>query len=234
MVALTNKVIVITGAGTGLGRETAIQAAKAGAKVAVCCRQQANMDSLLSTGLAPYKDNVLALQVDVSVEKEVKRFVEAIITTFGRIDVLVNNAAIFENYEVVDMPLSSWERHFENNVTTAFLMAQNVIPIMRSQKDGRIISLTSGLARQGAAGFGAYSASKAALESLSYSIEEEEYQNGISTCTFNTGVMKSALHAIGDDPRDVAPILLYLAGQPTLRGTTVVTYDELKDKVTPQ
>ncbi|WP_096198893.1 SDR family NAD(P)-dependent oxidoreductase [Bacillus sp. FJAT-45350] len=227
MVALTDKVIVITGAGTGLGRETAIQAVKAGAKVAACCRQEGNMISLQEE-LSAFEGQLVAIKADVSIEAEVNAFVETTLSTFGRIDVLINNAAIFESYEIADSSLNSWERHFENNVTTAFLMSRATIPAMRKQKEGRIISLTTGLARQGAGGFGAYSASKAALETLTYTIEEEEHANGITSYVFNPGVMKTELQASGDNPKDVAPALLHIASSSNITSRKIITFEELR------
>ncbi|OLO40567.1 short-chain dehydrogenase [Alkalihalophilus pseudofirmus] len=227
---LQNKVVVITGASTGLGRETTFQAVQAGANVAICCRHLnriQEVEQLLST----HSPNVLAVQADVSLEEDVHRFVQETVDRFGKIDVLINNAAIFENYSIADSSLESWQYHFDNNVKSAFLMIRECLPVMRKQKYGRIVSLTTGLARQGSSGFGAYSASKAALETLTFTVEEEEYQNGISAIAFNPGVMKTGIQAIGEDPKDIAPILLDIASQVELGHGKIITADEWKLKL---
>ncbi|WP_209121954.1 SDR family NAD(P)-dependent oxidoreductase [Alkalihalobacillus sp. BA299] len=230
MSQLQNKVIMITGASTGLGRETAIQAAQAGANVAICCRHLNRIQEVEQL-LSDYAPQVLAVQADVSIEDDVHRFVQETIARFGKIDVLINNAAVFENYTIADSSLESWQNHFDNNVRSAFLMSRECIPFMRKQKKGRIISLTTGLARQGASGFGAYSASKAALETLTFTVEEEEYQNGISAIAFNPGVMKTGIQALGEDPKNIAPILLDAACQSELGHGKIVTADEWKLKL---
>ncbi|WP_026675504.1 SDR family NAD(P)-dependent oxidoreductase [Alkalihalobacterium bogoriense] len=227
MGALSEKVIVITGAGTGLGREAALEAVKQGGKVSICCRSIGSIEQM-EKDLSPYQGQFLVTQADVSIEEDVNRFIEATISQFGTIDVLINNAAVFENYDIVDSTLESWTHHFENNVTSAFLMTRACIPIMRQQRSGQIISITSGLARQGAAGFSAYSASKAALEALTFTAEEEEAKNGISATVFNPGVMKTKLQSRGDDPSEVAPYLLQLLISSDLPKNRVITVDEVK------
>ncbi|RBW69791.1 SDR family NAD(P)-dependent oxidoreductase [Bacillus taeanensis] len=200
MVDLQNKVVIVTGAGSGLGKETAIVLAKAGAKVAICGRRTHKLAAVEEIISASGQGEVLAVTADVSVESEVKMFIQAVLEKFGRIDVLINNAAVFQQYDAVDMSLDTWNFHIDNNVTSVFLMMRESLSIMREQKSGKIINITSGLAREGAAGFGAYSASKAAVESLTYSVDDEEYKNSIAAHVFNPGVMKTELQSFGDDP----------------------------------
>ncbi|WP_017728348.1 SDR family NAD(P)-dependent oxidoreductase [Halalkalibacterium ligniniphilum] len=225
--SLENKVIIITGASKGLGRETAIEAARSGAAVAICSRNAYEIKKVADE-LSRYSKQVLAVEADVSNEKAVKKFVAETFERFGAIDVLINNAAVFENYQIADSTLESWQTQFDNNVTSVFLMIRECLPIMRKQKKGRIISLTTGLARLGASGFGAYSASKAALETLTFSVEEEEYSNGISAAVFNPGVMKTKMQSQGDDPKEVAPILLNLASSSNQGQGKVVRVDDWK------
>ncbi|MBU8905013.1 SDR family NAD(P)-dependent oxidoreductase [Desertibacillus haloalkaliphilus] len=229
MKALRNQVVIITGAASGLGKETAIEFVKAGAQVAICGRSSENIKAVESELLdICHPNRVLAMRADVSTEEDVQQFVNATISKFGRIDTLINNAAIFENYSIVDSSIDSWYHHIDNNVTSAFLMMRECIPFMRENKFGRIISITSELARHGAAGFGAYSASKAALETLTSSVNDEEYHNGISTILFNPGVMKTGLHSYGEDPKTIAPALVRLAYSNKDHSDRVVTIDDLQ------
>jgi 3-oxoacyl-[acyl-carrier protein] reductase len=207
---LNNKVVIITGGGSGLGKEAATAFAKAGAKVVICGRRLNKIQEVEQT-MRTYTNDILALKADVSVEKDVQELIKMAVAKFGRVDILLNNAAVFENYPIADTTLDSWAYHIENNVTSVFLMMKEIIPVMRNQKSGTIINITSGLARDGAAGFGAYSASKAAVETLTYSVNEEEFKHGIRTFVFNPGVMKTELQAMGDDPATIAPYLLELS-----------------------
>lgn len=138
---LEGKVIVITGAGSGLGKETALLFAKEGAKLAICGRHADKMD-LVGQELGN-SESIFVATADVSREGEVQQFIQATLAKFGRIDVLINNAAVFESYHIADTTLDSWNYHLNNNVTSAFLMTRECIPAMRDQKSGKIISITS-------------------------------------------------------------------------------------------
>ncbi len=207
------RTVLITGAGSGLGRETALAFGKEGANVIICGRRYSKLEEVADLISSNYSGNVLPLRADVSTESDVKMLVQAAYGKFNSIDVLVNNAAVFQQYQVIDSSLDSWEYHLHNNATSVFLMMRECLPIMRKQKAGKIINITSGLVREGAAGFGAYAASKAAIEALTYSVQDEEYKNGIHAHVFNPGVMKTELAAIGDHPSNVAPFIVDLAKQ---------------------
>jgi 3-oxoacyl-[acyl-carrier protein] reductase len=206
-----DKVVIVTGAGSGLGKETALAFVKEGANVIICGRRFMKLEAVENSASEMSHGTILPIRADVSVESDVKMLVQGTYTKFGRIDVLINNAAVFEQYDVADTSLNSWEYQMNNNVTSAFLMMRECLPIMRKQRSGKIINITSGLAREGAAGFGAYCASKAAMEALTYSVDDEEHKHGITAHVFNPGFMKTELQALGEDPATVAPYLLQLA-----------------------
>ncbi len=208
---LKGKVALITGAGSGLGKETAIAYAKAGANLVLCGRDVEKIEKVEELISSQYRVKVLSVQADVSSETNVKKLVKAAYEKFQGIDILINNAAVFQQYQVFDSPLDSWEYQLHNNATSVFLMSREVLPIMRKQKSGHIINITSGLVKEGAAGFGAYAASKAAVEALSFSIEDEEHKKGIHVHVFNPGAMKTNLISIGEDPANIAPYLVELA-----------------------
>ncbi|GGK24324.1 putative oxidoreductase YoxD [Caldalkalibacillus thermarum] len=209
MGSLHQQVVMITGAGSGLGRETAFLFAAEGARVAICDRDEASIKAV-GQALQEAQREVLAVTSDVSQEEQVAAFVDQVLNHYGHIDILINNAAVFEYCHIVDLPLDSWLYHFQNNATSAFLMSRAVVPLMRKQKKGLIINLTSGLAQTGAAGFGAYSASKAAVEMLTYSLDEEESKHNIKVLAFDPGVMRTGMQGVGEDPAVVAPKLLTL------------------------
>ncbi|MGJ7920188.1 SDR family NAD(P)-dependent oxidoreductase [Neobacillus sp. LXY-4] len=211
MSSLKGKVVLISGAGSGLGKETALAFAKAGANLVICGRVYAKLEQVEQLITSQYDVKVLPVRADVSSESDVKMLIQASVAKFQKIDVLINNAAVFQQYHIIDSPLDSWEYQIHNNATSVFLMMREVLPVMRKQKAGHIINITSGLVREGAGSFGAYAASKAAIEALSFSVEDEEHKNGIQIHVFNPGVMKTNLATVGDDPANVAPHLVTLA-----------------------
>lgn len=226
MSKLNDLVVIITGAGTGLGKDLALLFAKEGANVVGCGRRKEKIQQL-ERELQAYPGQVLALSADVSQEQEVKSLVDKAVSRFGRIDVLINNAAVFENSSILETSLESWNYHFQNNVTSTFLMTRECIPVMRKQRSGQIINFTSGLAKTGANGFGAYSASKAAIEAFTYSIDEEERRNGIHAHVINPGVMKTNMQAIGTDPKRVAGKLIRFVTEAPVPEGKVIQLDEL-------
>ncbi len=209
MAQLSQQVIWITGAGTGLGRELAILLAQEGATVIACGRRVPKIEKLKEE-LQLGEDKFFAKSVDVSQEQEVKTFIEQVISRFGRIDVVINNAAVFENSSILETSLESWKYQFDNNTLSTFIVSRECLPIMRKQKAGQIINLTSRLAQTGGNGFAAYSATKAAIEAFTFSLDEEERQNGIIAHVVNPGVMKTHMQAIGSDPSHVAKKLVRL------------------------
>jgi 3-oxoacyl-[acyl-carrier protein] reductase len=226
MSTLDNQVVMITGAGSGLGRVTAHRFAQEGARLVICGRRSDPIREVQQE-LERYGTQVLAVTADVSIENDVNLLYNETLDRFARLDILVNNAAVFEQYDIADITLDSWNYHLENNVTSAFLMIRSAIPIMRRQKSGNIINLTSSLAKRGAAGFAAYGASKAALEVLTSSVDEEESRNGISICAFDPGVMRSRMQGTGVDPTSIAPTLLTLATSGSVYSGQVLTIDQM-------
>jgi 3-oxoacyl-[acyl-carrier protein] reductase len=208
---LRGKVVLITGAGSGLGKEAAFAFAKAGANLVLCGRHFDIIEQVEELISNQYGVKVLAIRADVASESDVKNLIKAAYAKFNKIDILINNAAVFQQYQIIESSLDSWEYQLHNNATSVFLMTRGCLPIMRNQKSGHIINITSGLAKEGAGGFGSYAASKAAVEALTFSIEDEEHKNGIQVHVFNPGAMKTGLNSMGDDPANIAPYLVKLA-----------------------
>jgi 3-oxoacyl-[acyl-carrier protein] reductase len=200
------KTVLVTGGGSGLGQALVVALVREGAQVAYCGRRA---DRLQETYVSSEGSGIaLPIVADVSEPKEVARFVEEALARFGRIDVLINNAAIFEAASFMETEISSWNEQFAVNVTAPFLLMQRVVPLMRNQGGGIIVNVTSGMAANGAGGYAAYGASKAALESLSRTVEDEEEEHGIRVELYNPGTIRSGMHATGEDPFKVVPELL--------------------------
>lgn len=228
MNSLHQKVAIITGAGSGLGKETAIAFAREGANVVICDRSYEILQPVEALIHEQFEVEVLSVQADVSTESDVNRLIRKVIAKFQRIDILINNAAIFQQYHIIDSPLDSWEYQINNNATSVFLMMREALPYMRSEKSGHIINITSGIVKEGAAGFGAYAASKAAIEALTYSVQDEEHRKGIKIHVFNPGVMKTNLARVGEHPANIAPYLVHLVQSSPLCESRVITPEDFQ------
>lgn len=179
---LSNKVVLVTGASRGIGKQAAIRLANAGARVAVNYHRSQN------EGLAVAKEiGGLAVRADVSDPKETEAMIGQVVDHFGRIDVLVNNAAIFDfnpfdgdNFEAWDR---GWRRTFDLNVFGAANAAFLAMRSMRKHGGGKIINVASRAAYRGETEFADYGASKAALVNLTISIARGCAKDNItSTC----------------------------------------------------
>ncbi|REE85092.1 3-oxoacyl-[acyl-carrier protein] reductase [Paenibacillus taihuensis] len=215
---LNGQVAVITGAGTGLGRATAIDFARVGAHVVLLGRRLGKLEEtaalIESDAAVAGESKVLIVACDTSNEEAAQAAVERIIAEFGKIDILVNNAAVLEPGKVIELTAAEWALQLSVNLTGPFLMTRAVLPIMRQSRFGRIINITSGLASNGAGGYAAYSASKAGLESLTRTTADEEHDYGILVNAFNPGTIRSEMHATGKDPHQVTRALVDLASLP--------------------
>jgi 3-oxoacyl-[acyl-carrier protein] reductase len=206
---LSNYTVIITGAGSGLGKASALMFAKEGAKVVLCGRTAKKIDHVKDEIIAQ-GGQAIAVTADVSEPDQVSDLINQAIEAFGSVDILINNAAVLENGTVFDTHLDAWNYQITNNLTTVLLTTQACLPYMRKQKFGRIVNLTSALAVNGAGGFAAYSASKAGVESLTRTTADEEKEHQIKVYSFDPGTIRTEMHATGRDPVEVVPQLIKL------------------------
>lgn len=165
---LKDKVAIITGASRGIGKATAQQFVTEGAKVIVNYKNsQKEAEALVSS--FP-KNQAAAVQADVSSEADVKRLVSEALKTFGRIDILVNNAGEIIRPGDWQTDLATWEKTLEVNLTSAWLMIREVVPVMKKQKSGAIINLNSTVGILGSPFVLPYSCAKGGIESLTKSM----------------------------------------------------------------
>lgn len=225
MGALQNRVAIISGAGTGLGRAASISFAAAGADVVLLGRRLPKLEETALIVKAKTGTDALVLQTDVSDEQQVQDAVSAVLLHFGRIDIILNNAAVLEPGSVLELTTDDWQNQIAINLTGPFLLTKAAIPAMRKAKYGRIINITSGLSSNGTGGYAAYSAAKAGLESLTRTLADEEYDHGILVNLYNPGTLRTEMHATGKDPAVVTPDLIRLASLPIGGATgTIVSY----------
>ena len=162
---LDGKVVVITGASTGIGRGIANAFVKEGAKTVLAARNEQRLKTAANE-LQSQGAKVLAVQTDVSRESDVIALFEKTISEFGRVDILINNAGIFRSAPLDETSLEIWQRTIDVNLTGPFLCTREAMKIMKSEGGGRIINIGSISAQMPRPNAVAYSCSKAGLVSL--------------------------------------------------------------------
>lgn len=160
-----NKVVVITGAGSGMGKAMVQEFYEQGAKVALIGRTASKLQVV-----ADQWGDVTRLQIfpmDISSEQDVKRVMQQIHEKWGRIDVLINNAGVLDSYAPAhEVSLDEWNQTIATNLTGPFLMCKYTIPYMLEQKNGAILNVSSVSAVSAAGGGSSYTASKHGIDGL--------------------------------------------------------------------
>jgi NAD(P)-dependent dehydrogenase (short-subunit alcohol dehydrogenase family) len=222
---LQDKVAIVVGASRGIGQAYARALARAGARVVAAART-------LDAPVAPPADaegkrqisgalpgtlkevvgairaeggTAIAVKCDVLVEDDVRALVDRTIAEFGRVDVLVNNAAVFPRYESLKVPLEDWDYNFQVNVRGPYLTMRHALPHMMAQRSGSIINLTSSSAAptaresRGHIGLLVYGVTKAALDRLTTYLAEDMRLYGIAVNALQPGGVRT------DAWKDAAP-----------------------------
>ena len=162
---LSGKSALVTGGSRRIGREIALALAEAGADVAITYRISTTEAAETAREIEFFGCRALAVECDVRSESQVRRAVEAVASEFGRLDVLVNNAAVFESVPLDRMSLEQWDAVFETNARGPFLVAREALPNLRAA-EGRIVNIGSLGGIQAWADHAHYCSSKAALHML--------------------------------------------------------------------
>lgn len=171
---LTGRVVIVTGASSGIGAATARALASVGAHPVLAARRA---DRLVA--LAEELDT-LAVPTDVTIAADVERLVAATVERYGRVDGLVNNAGISFHEPVASFDLTEFRHVLEVNVVAPVAVLQAVVPVMREQQFGRIVNVSSGTTRMALPGAGGYAASKSAVNMLSAVARAELAPDGIA------------------------------------------------------
>ena len=177
----------ITGCSTGLGRELARRVIRRGWRVAVTARDAAQVEELASEG----GERALALKLDVTKQTEIDAAVKEAVQKFGGISVLVNNAGYGYQSTVEEGEEAEIRAQFEANVFGLFALTRAVLPVMRAQKSGNIINITSVAGLIGFPGSGYYAASKHAVEGWSDSLRAEVQPLGIGVTCVEPGPFRT-------------------------------------------
>ncbi len=201
---INEQVVVITGASSGIGRETALHLAGKGAKVVASARRQDALDELVaeikSTG-----GEALAVHADVSIYSEVDALASASVDAYGRIDTWVNNAGVLIVGEFEKTDLEEARRLFDVNFWGEYHGCLAAIEVMKKQGEGTIINITSVTAKRPLPLMPVYSASKAALNGLSEALRAELKGTGIELCIVMPATIDTPLYDNARSKEGVAP-----------------------------
>lgn len=183
MFDLTGKVALVTGSSQGLGAAIARCLAEAGADVAVNYTSERSLEKAETVAefIRSKGRRAIVIRADVSREEDVKRMIETVDKSFGRLDILCCNAGINSSFDIYDMTLEEWQRIQDTNITGTFLSCKYALPVMKRNGFGRIIVTSSVVAQQGAL-FGQvhYAATKGALQSFAKTLARTVVKDGIT------------------------------------------------------
>ena len=183
-----DKLVVITGAGQGLGAEFAKEFAAEGAMVILLGRTGAKVEKV-AEDIRAKGQKAYAIECDISVPEQVQRSFQEIREQFGTVDALINNAAYYASSSILDTSIEAWKKHIDTNLNGTFYCVKEVLPGMIEKRYGKIINMSSSGAELFFPGFGAYAASKGGIISMSRILSEEVKQYGINVNAIYLGMI---------------------------------------------
>ena len=198
------QVVVITGANRGLGKAMAARFWQAGAKVALLARDQSALDAVAAELLAERDDpgGLYWARLDVAVTDDVERVAAEILTKWGRVDVLINNAGIVSGGTYDKIDLDEWERVLNANLTGAYRMVRAFAPTMQQQYSGRIINISSITAQTGGVSGGVhYAASKGGMLAMTKTLSRDLAPYNVTVNSITPGQIDSRGDMLSDEAR---------------------------------
>lgn len=237
---MTAKNVLLIGASGGLGKHITAVLGSSGYNLAL--HYNSGEDKLKET-ISGIKDSGIkhkTYKADITSEKDVEELVKKVVSDFGSIDILINNAGLSLNAVSWKLPLEDWNKVIAVNLTGPFLCTKHVLPVMRENGWGRIIYMSSVVPQIGVAGTAAYSATKAGLGGLCKTISKEAMKNNVTANVISLGYFDAGLlYQIPEDirsqiketipkkefgdPAEVAACILYICGENSgyLTGQTI-------------
>jgi NADP-dependent 3-hydroxy acid dehydrogenase YdfG len=189
---IAGKVIVITGASSGLGEATARHLSAQGATVVLGARRVERLQSLVNE-LTANGAKALALATDVTDHEQVQRLVDAAVQTYGRIDVMINNAGLMPHSPLERLKIEDWDRTIDVNIKGVLYGIAAALPYMKQQKAGHIINVSSVAGHKVRPGSAVYAATKSAVLMLSEGLRLEVKPYNIRTTVISPGAVESEL-----------------------------------------
>lgn len=224
---LKDRIIMVTGAGSGIGRTAALAYAAHGATVILLGRTVSKLESVYDEieSAGHPKPAIVPLNLEGAAVKEYEELAMTIEDNFDRLDGLLHNAAILGNRSPVELyDPEIWSKVMHVNATAPFLLSRAMIPLLRKSEDASVIFTSSGVGRKAKAYWGAYAVSKFAVEGLSQLLSEEldDDRHNIRVNSLNPGATRTNMRARAYPaenpqqnpmPEELMPVYLYLMGR---------------------
>ncbi|HCY0739611.1 TPA: SDR family oxidoreductase [Staphylococcus aureus] len=219
MTVLTDKIAVVTGAGSGIGEAIATLLHEEGAKVVLAGR---NKDKLQNVANQLAQDSVKVVPTDVTKKEEVDELIKIAQQTFGGLDIVINSAGQMLSSKITDYQVDEWDSMIDVNIKGTLYTAQAALPTMLEQSSGHLINIASISGFEVTKSSTIYSATKAAVHTITQGLEKELAKTGVKVTSISPGMVDTAITAAYNpsnrkklDPQDIAEAVLYALTQPS-------------------
>jgi clavulanate-9-aldehyde reductase len=189
---LSDQVVAVTGASSGIGEATALACARAGAAVALAARRMDKIEALAQQ-IIDDGGRAVAVRTDVGEEDQARSFIERAHSELGRLDILVNNAGVMLLGPIENAPTEEWRRMIHANVFGVLYCTHAALPLMRAQGSGHIVNVSSVAGRVARAGSGVYNLTKFGVGAFSESLRQEAVPLGVRVTTIEPGAVATEL-----------------------------------------
>ncbi|WP_462130823.1 SDR family oxidoreductase [Staphylococcus aureus] len=218
MTVLTDKVAVVTGAGSGIGEAIATLLHEEGAKVVLAGR---NKEKLQNVANQLSQDSVKVVPTDVTNKEEVDELIKIAQQTFGGLDIVINSAGQMLSSKITDYQVDEWDSMIDVNIKGTLYTAQAALPTMLEQSSGHLINIASISGFEVTKISTIYSATKAAVHTITQGLEKELAKTGVKVTSISPGMVDTAITAAYNptdrkklEPQDIAEAVLYALTQP--------------------
>ncbi|HDG1848329.1 TPA: SDR family oxidoreductase [Staphylococcus aureus] len=219
MTVLTDKIAVVTGAGSGIGEAIATLLHEEGAKVVLAGR---NKDKLQNVANQLAQDSVKVVPTDVTKKEEVDELIKIAQQTFGGLDIFINSAGQMLSSKITDYQVDEWDSMIDVNIKGTLYTAQAALPTMLEQSSGHLINIASISGFEVTKSSTIYSATKAAVHTITQGLEKELAKTGVKVTSISPGMVDTAITAAYNptdrkklEPQDIAEAVLYALTQPS-------------------
>ncbi|HDG8817612.1 TPA: SDR family oxidoreductase [Staphylococcus aureus] len=219
MTVLTDKIAVVTGAGSGIGEAIATLLHEEGAKVVLAGR---NKEKLQNVANQLSQDSVKVVPTDVTNKEEVDELIKIAQQTFGGLDIVINSAGQMLSSKITDYQVDEWDSMIDVNIKGTLYTVQAALPTMLEQSSGHLINIASISGFEVTKSSTIYSATKAAVHTINQGLEKELAKTGVKVTSISPGMVDTAITAAYNpsdrkklDPQDIAEAVLYALTQPS-------------------
>ena len=232
---LKEKIAIVTGAGRGIGRDTAIDFAKEGANLVLVSRTLSELQ-MVTKETKKFNIKTITVVADVTKTEDVKNIFDETLSKFKRVDILVSNAGIHLRKSIPDTTLEEWDKMLKTNLTSTFLCCKEAVQIMIKQNYGKIIIVSSSSGQTGSAFQAAYCTTKFGqlgfMEVLADEVKDYNINvNAVLPDVVNTKLLRDSYpevnHSLLTKPEEIAKVITCMASEKTnaIKGAAIQVYD---------